>query len=464
MNRISSALLIGTVVLAPLPFGSTDRATVAFWCIVLGTGLIFASPRALGRGQVLILVGAAVLALAFVFVLHEQLSSHPWLAAPNPIWRTAAENLGISLEPSVATVRNEPFNALGAPLASFLALTCAIVVCADSSRARQLMHVIAWSGAAYAAFAIPWTLLEPGKNLWRDRQSTSSALAATFVSRNTAAAYFGSCTVVWLLLLCHHVRRQLPAHRWSWKQISTHRVSDLSATTILRLGMLLLCFTAMLMTASRGGIVLSLLGLIVAFSLYVLRNSPRRIGALLAILISAAVAFLVLQTLGGAATRFEVEGLAGGGRAEIYRSTLEMIRDHPWFGTGLGTFPSTFPAYRSASGSMRGIWTMAHSTPLEMAAELGIPLTAAIAGGWIIALAVLFRGALRRRRDAIIPIAALAVALLALLHSFVDFTLQVPGYAVAAFALIGAGLSQSFSHQRRPPASPREGLTSDRAN
>jgi O-antigen ligase len=451
MNRISSALLFGTVALAPLPFGSTDRVTIAFWCIVLGAALIFASPRTLGKAQMLILAGAAILALAFAFVLYEQLSPHPWLAAPDPIWRIAAENLGISLEPSVATVRNEPVNALGVPLASLLALTCALVVCADSSRARQLLHVIAWSGAAYAAFAIPWTLLEPGKNLWRDRQSVSSALAATFVSRNTAAAYFGSCTVVWLLLLCHHLRRQLPVHGFSWERISTYRVSDLSATTIVRFGMLLLCFTAMLMTASRGGIVLSLFGLIVAFSLYVLRQSTRRVGALLAILIATAVAFLVLQTLGGAASRFEVEGLAGGGRAETYRSTLEMIRDHPWFGTGLGTFSSTFPAYRSASGSMRGIWTMAHSTPLEMAAELGIPLTAAIAGGWIFALVILFRGALMRRRHAIIPIAALAVALLALLHSFVDFTLQIPGYAIAGFALIGAGLSQSFSHAPRAP-------------
>lgn len=237
MNRISSALLFGTVLLAPLPFGSTDRVTIAFWCIVLGTALIFANPRALRKGHILILAGAALLALAFLFVLHEQLSSHPWLATPNPIWRTAAENLGTSLEPSVSTVRNEPFLALGGPLASFLALTCAIVVCADRSRARQLMYVIAWSGVAYAAFGIPWTLLEPGKNLWRDRQSMSPTLAATFVSRNTAAAYFGACTVVWLLLLCRHIRKQLPAH-FSWKRISTHQLSDLSRTSILRFGML----------------------------------------------------------------------------------------------------------------------------------------------------------------------------------------------------------------------------------
>ena len=51
-----------------------------------------------------------------------------------------------------------------------------------------------------------------------------------------------------------------------------------------------------------------------------------------------------------------------------------MIADHPWFGTGLGTFVWSFPAYRSANISLWGVWDLAHSTPLELAADLGLPL------------------------------------------------------------------------------------------
>jgi hypothetical protein len=36
----------------------------------------------------------------------------------------------------------------------------------------------------------------------------------------------------------------------------------------------------------------------------------------------------------------------------------------------------------------------------------------------------------------------------AVLHSLVDFTLQIPGYSIVALALVGAGLAQSF---RRDP-------------
>ena len=127
-----------------------------------------------------------------------------------------------------------------------------------------------------------------------------------------------------------------------------------------------------------------------------------------------------------------------------YRSTLQMITDHPWFGTGLGTFVWSFPRYRSAD-DLSGVWDLAHSTPLELVADIGIPLATVIALGWILVLALLIRAARRHRRGGIVvPLAALSVALIGLLHSMVDFSLQIPGYAIVAFGVVGAGLGQSF--------------------
>jgi O-antigen ligase len=122
-----------------------------------------------------------------------------------------------------------------------------------------------------------------------------------------------------------------------------------------------------------------------------------------------------------------------------------MIADHPWFGTGLGTFIWSFPAYRS-DFSMWGIWEFAHSTPLELISDVGIPLTGLIGLAWLIVLVVLVRGVRTRRNDRIVPAGALAVAILCLAHSLVDFSPQNPGYAFVVFALVGAGLAQSFSN------------------
>lgn len=94
--------------------------------------------------------------------------------------------------------------------------------------------------------------------------------------------------------------------------------------------------------------------------------------------------------------------------------------------------------------SIRGVWDIGHSTPLELAAELGLPFSILIGLGWIVILAVLIRGVLARSAESIVPLAALSVALIGLAHSMIDFTFQIPGFAIVAFALVGAGLGRSF--------------------
>jgi O-antigen ligase len=222
--------------------------------------------------------------------------------------------------------------------------------------------------------------------------------------------------------------------------------------------MLFVCLAAMFMTNSRGGVVLSLMALIVAFTVYFRRDLPRHRGAFAALIcVVAAVMLILLQVMGGGVNaRFDAQGVADEGRLATWRATLRMIADHPWFGTGQGTFVWSFPAYRSAEVSMWGVWDRAHNTLLELAADMGVPLASLVAIGWIMIFVILVHGVRSRRRDLFIPVTGLAVALLANLHSLVDFSLQITGYAVPALALIGAGLAQSFrSDRNRIPAADR---------
>ena len=159
----------------------------------------------------------------------------------------------------------------------------------------------------------------------------------------------------------------------------------------------------------------------------------------------AAVALVLLQLMGaGVSARFDLEGLADEGRLETYKSTLRMIDDHPWLGTGQGTFAYAFPAYRSPNVSLWGVWDLAHNTLLEIAADMGVPLAALVVAAWLAVFVVLVRGAFVRRGGLAVPVAGLAVAILAVLHSLIDFSLQIPGFAIVALCLVGAGLAQSF--------------------
>lgn len=438
-------ILFFVVAGAPFPFGSTNDLSIAFWCLCLGLALIVAPTRDLRRPHFWMIAGIGVIVAGYAFVLHEQLSDHPWIAPFNPIWKQASDLLGVPIAPSASIVKNEAFFALGAPLANILAILLGITVGAERERARRLLWVIAVSGSLYALYGVASFLIEPTMILWRDKTAYMGSVTGTFINRNTAAAYFGSCAVIWMLLILEDVRRRLPERHIEWKRVSRD-VAEIPPRQILpHLGALLICLMAMFMTGSRAGVSLSLLAMIASFTVFLRKDLPPRTGIWISLGSGVVVALGLMQLLGGrVSSRFDSQGLVDEGRIEAWKSTLKIIAENPWFGTGMGTFQWAFPPYRSPNISIRGIWDIAHSTPLELASDVGIPMALLVAAGWAVMFVILGRGVFARRRDAIIPLAAAATASLSLLHSCLDFTLQIPGYSIPFFALFGTGLAQSF--------------------
>lgn len=448
-NTIASLLLFAVVILAPLPFGSVDPLALVAWCLILGLALSTASLRVANARQLLVITGVAIVVGSYLLALHEQVG-RPFFSfsLPDPIWQSASDALGSSLAPSVSLVRDLPILALGAPGAAILCLLVSFIVCNDRTRARQLLVVVAWSGSAYAVYGVAAFLIDPGKVLWMKKQAYFTVLTSTFINRNTAAVYFGSCAIIWLLLLWQDMPprpfRQASPSR-SVIPEALRRLGDIPTFHFLAF---IACVGAMFLTASRAGVMLSLLvGALAVWGLCWKTVSSG--GRHLWILVAAAsgISIIVVQLLGaGVVGRLDNEGLAGGGRLETYRSTLGMIRDHPWLGTGLGTFAWSYPAYRSSELTSWGIWDRAHSTPLEIASDMGLPLAAVVITGWAAAFAVLVFGLRTRNRDQIIMVAALATSGLGILHSLIDFSLQIPGFSLVVFSLLGAGLAQSFAN------------------
>jgi O-antigen ligase len=452
-NRSAAVIVLAAVAVAPVPFGSTSPVVIAVWCVVLGVGLLLASPRGLRQTQLVPLGVLAAVVAASLVVLHEQLSSARWFgAAADPKWLDASRLLALVIDAPLSIATNEPFVAIGAPLAAILALATSYIVCADRNHAHRLFLVIAWSGAINAFVTIVLFLIDPAMLLWREKAYYISSLTGTFVNRNTAAVYFGSCAIVCLLLFLRDLsprRHDQPlrlADLWAAMGKGRARPSWTAAVSLFRLVVLL---TALLMTQSRAGVVFSLLGLVGAFVLIRARHLNRRQNVWISLAIGIVVVLALLQALGGSlATRFDQSGLTDPGRLDAYRSTLRMIGDHPWFGTGMGTFVWGFPPYR-ADGAIWGVWTRAHNTPLEIASDMGLPFTLLIVAAWGLVFALLIHGIRNRRRDHFMPIAAFSVASVSIAHSLVDFSLQIPGYAIVVFALIGAGMAQSYSGRQR---------------
>jgi O-antigen ligase len=445
---MSAVTLYAAVVGAPLFAGSTAPIAVAIWCMVLAVGLVLADPGQLRSAQRRWLWLPALVVAAYAAVLLAQmLPTERTGLPPHPIWARASSLLGKPLEGSVAIVHDEPLLAVGAPLAALMAALLGFFVGAERGRARMLIDVIAWSGAAMAAFAIASHLVSPGKLFWWDKTAYREVLTTPFVNRNAAALYYGVCGIAAGLRFWHQLRARLPAGRLSLTAIFEPPPADAWYRELTTAAPLLLCLCAVLLTSSRAGTVLALAGQVLGFTLFFARDLPRRLGPLSALLLGGLVALTILQTLGGGAgNRFDEYGLVDAGRIDTYHATLRMISDFPWLGVGLGGFPFAFPAYRM--GSFWGVWDRAHNVLLETAAEGGVPLALVVTLAWILVLLLLATGVRHRRRDTMFPVIGLTVAAMALAHAMIDFSLQIPGFAIPVMAIIGVGAAQSFATRK----------------
>src|SRR5262249_28136647 len=142
-------------------------------------------------------------------------------------------------------VRYEPFFALGAPLANVLALLLGLLVGVDAACARRGIRVMAWAGVAYAAYGVFALLFDPAEILWREKTAYFGSLTSTFVNRNTAAAYFGSCTVVWFVLLMSAIRGNMPPGPIEWSKVPEKLMHEPPKAVLLRFSMTFVCLSAM---------------------------------------------------------------------------------------------------------------------------------------------------------------------------------------------------------------------------
>src|SRR5476649_2252019 len=110
--------------------------------------------------------------------------------------------------------------------------------------------------------------------------------------------------------------------------------------------------------------------------------------------------------------RIGSQGLFDDARWSVYEFCVEAIRQRPLLGAGLGTFPDLFPSLRADDSSSWGVWDYAHSTILEIAVEMGIPVTAVAVIAAFASLFILGRAAIRskgRSRRSFAAITGIAV-------------------------------------------------------
>lgn len=413
---VAVAIFGALAVSAPLLFGASDHSVQIGLLAALALGFFLTPPVVprLSRGLKL------CLALPLAFVVAKEFLPSAWFGPT--LWRTAlAHDFDLAFP---ATHNPEPGRAVDAVLA--MAAAGAWFVWVRSLAAeRKRRLVLAWClfGAAVVVAAV--CLLLGHRDDWMIyglRYTPGWRGYGPFPNRNHTATLLA----MGVLVGCGCAIRS--ARRRDWLMLGG------------AIPAIALVFVAMLESKSRGGLIGFVCGLAVFGGLVLARSRTRAAVsiALSLVLLSAGLVLAfgrqLLERFASATDGSIPENL----RWDIWRDTLALWRDAPWFGHGLGTFAQVFPFYQTIEAEEQ-IALHPESSWLLWTVELGAVAVAAAA----VMLAVFgvwnLRGMFATERGFFVRAGCLAALAAVICHSALDVPAHrwaIAGWGLALLAIV----------------------------
>lgn len=230
-----------------------------------------------------------------------------------------------------------------------------------------------------------------------------------------------------------------------FRQQSHTTLFDLLAVQFLKLVMVVAVIAGIVKTGSRGGLhsFVSAAVFMGFVSTGFLRRRTQKLAAWAGLILLLAGYGLVLN-------KYKILlGLDGDKmvssvtmRFSMYKSGWALLKDFPVFGTGLGAVEHAFPLYarEDLTSVTKNIVRNVHSDWIQLFAQTGFAGGLIYLAGLFAALYLFYRGWLRCRSFTVKAVygGALGAALVGMLHSFVDFGLQMPANSLVFYALLGA--------------------------
>ena len=305
-----------------------------------------------------------------------------------------------------------------------------------SSQFELMAKVVAAYGAVVAAFAILQGFAPNGKLYWTWPLEEGGSIYGPYVNHNHYAGLMEMLTPFPLVLAATHFTS-------GNRKIAVAAVAALMAASIF-------------LSGSRGGMAAFVVQMATLGALMIRKRQgswkqPLMLAAFLAMVIG------LLVWMGGneltrrlASIHSEArEEISGGVRVTIDRDCLRMMIKRPILGWGLGAFPVVYPEFRSFYTTF--FVNQAHNDYLQLLVETGL-------AGFSIAmwfLVLVFRRAAGKIENwtesasGALSVAALLGCIGILVHSFLDFNLQVPANAALFYVLCGLAASGPLQESQR---------------
>ena len=469
LRALPEAVVVGAflllLVVAPLPLGANRDWAWAPMAVVIGliaVACALATIRSDGwrvpaaeRLPLVLLITCFVL-MAGVALL--QMTTLPPPSGSARYYAQAAEILGRAHAAVPSLAIDASRNVLLKCLACGLIFLIARTLFYSPGRARLLLLAFAASGAIVTAYAI-FVQSSTGfcfvgsflKKQTDYAQHDRCLMSGTFVGSNNFGCFCGMALVAVIALLFVERRRRPDFDDEEATGAAARFLTWITGTRLALLALAFIFLGCLMISGSRAGFATTIVGVMALLFLMMRERLKTRDQLGRALFVGVAVAMVIGLLAGGQMIRkistFEQADTAN--RLIIWRTAVKAIGDSPWWGWGLGSFADIYAVYQPKEIIQPN--DKAHSTPLETVVELGIP---GAVPAWLVVLvpwAICLRGAWRRRRrHRYLPAAAFAISSIAILHSIVDFSLQIPAIGFAVSAFLGMGWAQAFSRASPP--------------
>jgi len=412
-NDVELYGLSSILMFAPLAFGAVEAW--AIFVLQLGTCILFCTwiLRQIGTGRLTI----------------------KW----NPIFAPMA-GFGalvlIQLAPGISAYRHATYSGLLLYITYGLICFLLVQLLERTSHLRKLGLIFSVFGATVAVFAVLQSLSSSGKLYWIRTPSLGGWIYGPYVNHNHYAGLMEMLTPIpWV---------------YAFSRYAHGRKKWLAASAAAFMG------ATIFVSGSRGGMTAFSIELAIFLCFLFRERTHHRIALLMGAFLLVAIGSITW--IGGNEVSSRISTLAdykrpdltADIRVKIDRDALHMIAARPVLGWGLGTFADVYPQFRSFYTNL--LVNDAHNDYLQTLTETGI-LGFGFAF-WLLIAAV--RPTLRKIHswpsdvNGILTLAALLGIIGILVHSFVDFNLQVPANAMWFYVLCTiAGMEPRFRNLKR---------------
>jgi O-antigen ligase len=426
-EKVAGLALCTLIFLEHLVFGGGRRQVALAFASVYGlflSTLVAASPWA--RRDLVQLRALGIPALLFgVVILVALWSLTPWVpGGPHPVWRYVTASPAAAIDKSAVFVE----------LIKLSALACVFVIAwligASDERARYFIKTLLIATGVFAVWAFVSQLVDPGFLFGAIAMPYGGTrLTASFLSANTAGTLFGVGVVLATCAMMERLRDQAGVR---WERLVQR--SAIALTTLI------FSTACLILTASRGAMAATTVGLIV---LLVWEGSARRwrlFGPAGAGLIALIVGGVALLAVGGSQIFARLSQGGELGRQDMAQAHWHAFLAAPWLGYGLGGFDGV-NALVTTSANYPSLWNVhaVHDVYLQWLEEAGMLGASAMFACLGALIAVIVAGAWRRTRMTGWLIGVVAASLVFLVHGLSDFALQVPSMATLWTCLLGLG-------------------------